>query len=168
MQVVHGGREIRMDERRDIIADALTKIVRKILQIIFDRWDTEKVVQVVGVDGARYWVAYSAKENRAEYNIKVDVESMTPTTKAAKKGEIVQIIQALANNPRANIDYLMKMLLREFEWMDALQILPEAEETQQRPMGQREFMGQQQKMMQNPQQLKERAGKNAMMVGGAF
>jgi len=168
MQLVHTGRELRMDERRDIVADALIKIVRKVNQIIFQKWDVSKVAQVVGYDGARYWVVYTAKENKAEYNIKVDVESMTPTTKAMKKQEIVQIIQALSKNPRANIDYLMRMLLREYEWMDALQILPEAQETMNRPMGQREFMQTQNRMLENPTMLQERAAKNAQMVGSVM
>ncbi len=165
MQVVQGGREIRMDERRDIVATALSKLVRKTNQIIFDRWDKEQVAQVVGYDGARYWVAYTGKENRAEYNVKVDVESMTPITKAGKKREIVEIIQMLGKNPRANIDYLMKMLLREYEWMDAMQILPEAKETQNGPMSQQQFTKQQNQLASNPKELTERASSNAQMVG---
>ena len=168
MQMVHGGREISMDERRDIVGDSLKKLVRKMNQIIFSRWDTEKVAQVVGYDGARYWVAYNAKAIRGEYTLKVDVESMTPNTKAMKKQEILQIIQALGKNPRANIDYLMKMLLREYEWMDAMQILPEAEETMGKPMGQNQFMDFQNKMASNRPMLQERAGKNAEMVGRFF
>ncbi len=165
MQVVQGGREIRMDEKRDVIATALSKLVRKVNQIIFSRWDSEQVAQVVGYDGAKYWVAYTGKENRAEYNVKVDVESMTPMTKAGKKREIVEIIQMLGKNPRANIDYLMKMLLREYEWMDAMQILPDAQETQGGPMSQNAFTKQQNDLLQNPEALTQRASKNAQMVG---
>lgn len=168
MQVVQGGRETRMDERRDIVATALSKVVRKINQIIFDRWDKEQVAQVVGYDGARYWVAYKGKDNKAEYNVKVDVESMTPMTKRAKKQEIVEIIQMLGKNPRANIDYLMKMLLREYEWMDAMQILPEAKETQGGPMSQNQFVKQQNDLAGNPEQLQGRASANAQMVGSVI
>ncbi len=165
MQGVFAGKEIRMDERRDIVGDALMKLMRKINQIIFTKWDKEKVAQVVGYDGARYWVAYNAKAIRGEYTLRVDVESMTPQTKAGKKQEIVQIIQALSKNPRANIDYLMKMLLREYEWMDAMQILPEAQETQEKPMGFNQFQEFQGKMAGNPAMLKERASANAEQVG---
>ncbi len=168
MKVVTGGREIRMDERRDIVATALSKLVRKTNQIIFERWTGEQVAQVVGYDGAKYWVAYTGKENKAEYNVKVDVESMTPVTKQGKKQEIIQIIQALSKNPRANIDYLMKMLLREYEWMDAMQILPEAEETQESPMSQQQFSDQQTKLAGNPKQLQERASQNAVRVGSVI
>ena len=157
-----------MDERRDIVADALVKMMRKVNQTIFERWDMEKVVQVVGFDGAKYWVSYKGKENRAEYNLRVDVESMTPRTKQMKKREIVELIQALSKNPRANIDYLMKMLLREYEWVDAMKVLPDAQETLDRPMPQREFSQQQQKLAGNPKELGERAGKNAEMIGRFF
>jgi len=157
--------DLRMDERRDIVADSLSEMVRKFNQIIFDRWSTEKVAQVVGVDGARYWVAYKGNENRAEYTLKVDVESMSPKTKATKKRDILEVIQAVSNNPRANVDYLLRMLLREYDWIDAMKVLPEAPETMQQPMSQADFMHTQQKLMQNPQQMQTRASANAKVIG---
>jgi len=168
MRNVQMATDTRMDERRDIVADALVSMMRKINQIIFERWTQEKVAQVVGYDGARYWVAYKGAENRAEYNLRVDVESMTPKTKMMKKREIVELIQALSKNPRANIDYLMKMLLREYEWVDALKIFPEAPETQGQPMQQQQFMQQQQKLLNNPAELQKRAGANAETMGRFF
>jgi hypothetical protein len=168
MRNVQMASDTRMDERRDIVADALVSMMRKINQIIFERWTGEKVVQVVGYDAARYWVAYKGAENRGEYNLRVDVESMTPKTKMMKKREIVELIQALAKNPRANIDYLMKMLLREYDWVDAMKVLPEAQETMGAPMQQEQFAQQQQKLMNNPAELQKRAGANAEMMGRFF
>jgi len=168
MRNVQMASDIRMDERRDIVADALVSMMRKINQIIFERWTGEKVVQVVGIDAARYWVAYKGAENRGEYSLRVDVESMTPKTKMMKKREIVELIQALAKNPRANIDYLMRLLLREYEWVDALQVLPPAQETMGQPMQQQQFQQQQQGLMNNPAELQKRASGNAEMVGRFF
>lgn len=168
MRNVQAASDIRMDERRDIVADALVRMMRKVNQIIFERWTQEKVIQVVGVDAARYWVAYKGSENRSEYNLRVDVESMTPKTKQMKKREIVELIQALGKNPRANIDYLMQMLLREYEWVDAMKVFPQAPETMGQPMQQEQFMKQQQGMMSNPKQLQEKAGANAEMIGRFF
>jgi hypothetical protein len=168
MRNVQMASDIRMDERRDIVADALVSMMRKINQIIFERWTGEKVVQVVGVDAARYWVAYKGAENRAEYNLRVDVESMTPKTKMMKKREIVELIQALSKNPRANIDYLMRMLLREYDWVDALKVLPEAQETLGQPMPQQQFQQQQQGLLNNPKELASRASGNAEMIGRFF
>ena len=165
MRDVQAAHDIRMDERRDIVADALTKLLRKINQIVFANWSAEKVIPVVGIDGARYWVKYRGAENRAEYTLKVDVESMTPRTKMMKKREIVELIQALGKNPRANIDYLMKLLIREYSWIDAMKVFPEAQETIGQPMQQQQFQQQQQKLMGNQPELQQRAGKNAEMMG---
>ena len=96
------------------------------------------------------------------------MESMTPKTKMMKKREIVELIQALSKNPRANIDYLMQMLLREYEWVDAMKVLPQAQETMGQPMQQQQFMQQQQGLLNNPKQLSERAGANAEMIGRFF
>jgi hypothetical protein len=168
MRNVQMASDTRMDERRDIVADALVTMMRKVNQIVFERWTSEKVVQVVGYDAARYWVSYKGAENRAEYNLRVDVESMTPKTKMMKKREIVELIQALAKNPRANIDYLMQMLLREYEWVDAMKVFPQAQETMGQPMQQEQFAKQQQGLMNNPAELQKRAGANAEMMGRFF
>ena len=168
IDVVQRAHDIRMDERRDIVADALQKVMRKENQVIFDRWDRNQVAQVVGIDGAKYWVQYNKKDIAAEYNLKVDVESMTPTTKAVKKREILQVIQAIGKNPRANIDVLMRMLLREYEWMDAMAILPEAQETTAGPMSAQQWMGQQRQLQGNPQMLGQRAQGNAQLMGNVL
>jgi len=168
IDVVQRAHDIRMDERRDIVADALGNLIRKVNQVVFDRWDQKQVAQVVGVDGAKYWVEYNNKQIIGEYDIKVDVESMTPMTKAAKKRDILQLIQAVGKNPRANIDALMRMLMREYEWMDAMAVLPEAPETQNGPMSAQAWMGQQQGLMNNPSQLGARASENASLMGNVL
>ena len=168
MRNVQMASDTRMDERRDIVADALVKMMRKINQIVFERWTTDKVVQVVGYDAARYWVSYKGAENRGEYSLRVDVESMTPKTKMMKKREIVELIQALSKNPRANVDYLMQMLLKEYEWADAMKIFPQAQETMGQPMPQQQFAQQQQGLINNPAELSKRASGNAEMIGRFF
>ena len=144
------GKQLRIDVRRDAAGSALNKIVRKFNQIIFSRWDSERVVQVVGYDGAKYWVKFKNSDIVGEYNSRVDVESMTPSSKEGKKQEILQVIGVLGKNPRANIDYLMKILIREYDWMDAMAILPEAPEMKQGAMGFQQFQGTQQKMLNEP------------------
>lgn len=74
-------------------------------------------------------------------------------------------MQALGSNPRVNLDYLMKLLLREYEWIDAMQALPEAQETMNTPMGLDQFTNQQQNMASNPALLQARSRKNAQAFG---
>jgi hypothetical protein len=164
MQMVQANSDIRMDERRDAVADALVKVMRKVNQIIFERWDQSKVIPIVGYDGAKYWVQYTGKENAGEYSLKVDVESMTPKTKNIKKREIIELVQALGNNPRANIDYLLRMLLREYDWIDAMKVFPDAQETMTQPMTQEQFTQQQQKLLANRPELQKRSGANSQSV----
>lgn len=168
MQIVQSAKELRMDERRDIVADALVDIMRKVNQVIFSNWDKEHVVQVVGMDGAKYWVEYTKEAIIGEYNTRVDIESMTPSTKAMRRKEIVELIGALANNPRVNIDYLLKMLLREYDWIDAMAVLPDAPETANgTPMPMEEYTNKQQNMQASPSMLQARVRRtqNAVSMG---
>ena len=166
-QIVQQAHDIRMDEKKDVMADTLTTVMRKVNQIVFSFWDQERVTEVVGFDGARYWVAYTPQAIKGEYDLKVDVESMTPTTKALRRKDLVQIIQALSQNPNANLDYLMRMLAREFDWLDAMQVLPQAPEMQNgQPMGMREFQGVQEKLLTDPGFRKERVQQTAGALGG--
>ena len=160
-------KEIRLDERRDMMADCFVDIIRKVNQVIFDKWDTSHIVQVVGYDGAKYWIEYTRDAIMGEYNVRVDVESMTPVTKALKRKEIVELVGALSKYPRANIDYLMKVLVREFDYLDALAILPEAPETAGgQPMPASQFVQQQQAMASNPQVLQARVRQTQKAMGG--
>lgn len=168
MDIVQQAHDSRMGERRDIVGDALQRAIRKINQVVFDKWTAEKVVQVVGYDGARYWIKHTGKSLVGEYNYKVDVESMVPSTKRVKKREILELVQVLAKNPRANIDYLLRMLIREYDWIDAMKVLPEAPESAEGPMPQGQFTQMQNEMLRDPQMLQERAGKNAQMMGRMF
>ena len=165
MQGVFAGREVRMDERRDAVADCLKDVIRKINQIIFTHWDANMVVPVIGLDGAKYWVQTSAKAARGEYNLSIDVESMTPKSKVGKRQEIAGLIQTLAKNPKANINYLMKMLVREFDYLDAMQILPDAPESAASPMSQGQFGEVQNQMLSNPGMLQERVNRTAGSLG---
>ena len=53
-EIVRVASLIRVDERRDIMADMLSSIVRGMNQIIFENWTAERIVDIVGEDGARY------------------------------------------------------------------------------------------------------------------
>jgi hypothetical protein len=166
-QIIQAGFESRMDEKRDAMATALKDIMRKALGMVFKFWKQEKVTQVVGYDGARYWVKYNADMIRGEYDLKVDVESMSPIGKNEKRKSLTALIQALANNPRANMDYLLRELIREFEWVDAMKALPEAQETAGgQAMSMRDFVGQQRGLAMNPTELKARAGQTVQALEG--
>ena len=152
-QIVQAAHDIRLDERRDISADALALTVRKINQVIFKKWTTERVVEVVGFDGLRSWVKIKPSMLGAlanEYSTKVDVESQVPSTKAMKMNQIGNLIQTLSKVPGANVNVLLRQLLRHHEWVDAMEILPQ--NSQMSAVPQQEYMQQQTKLLQKGQQ----------------
>jgi len=163
-QIVQMAKEIRMDEKRDAMADLLQNMMRKVMQIVFKFWTKERVAQIVGFDGAIYWVKYSADAIRGEYTLKVDIESMTPQTKQLRRQDLMQMIQALGSNPRVNIDYLMQMLLREFDWLDLNRVLPTAQQTTAAPIPYEQFSQGQQKMLANPNELRKLLQRNMQMA----
>ena len=164
---IHQASKTRMSEKHDAMADALQKVMRKVNQMIFKFWDKERVIEVVGVDAARYWVKVTGEELRNEYNLKVDMESMEPETKASRRETIVELIKALGKVPGIDINYLLRALVQEFEWLDAMRVFPEAPEAAGGAMSVNQFEGQQAQLAQNPQQLQDRTSQNTNRMVGA-
>jgi hypothetical protein len=65
---------IRLDERRDMIADVLTNVIRKVNQIIFKNWTQDRIAQIVGPDGAKWWLKFNGQQLADEYDHKVSPE----------------------------------------------------------------------------------------------
>lgn len=72
--LVKQGSETRSSERRDVVADVVEKSIRKINQIIFERWDSERVIDILGEDGVKYWVSYTKDDIIGEYDIQINAE----------------------------------------------------------------------------------------------
>jgi len=72
--LVKQGSETRSSERRDVVADVVEKAIRKINQEIFTFWDKEHVIDIIGEDGVKYWVSYTAEDIVGEYDIQVNAE----------------------------------------------------------------------------------------------
>lgn len=106
--------EIRVDERRDILADMLTKVVNDIHPIIFNHWTREQVVDIVGPGGVRLWVAFTPTMlKRGSYNVCIDPDTSVPRTKEVRTQEAVGFYQILKDNPLIDPIQLTRYLLRE-------------------------------------------------------
>lgn len=156
--IVQEAHEIRMDERRDAVADCLCDVMEKVNRIIFKFWSDEQVVRLVGPDLSVYWVKFRPSELAdTPYRMKVDVQSMASSTKALRRQEISQLMQSVGQNPMAQ-QYLLQLLLREFDWVDTMAMLPQAPESGPgNPMTMGGYTAQHQNMMQNPQVAQARS-----------
>jgi len=94
--IVNWANQIRIDERRDMMSDLLTNVVRKFNQIIFTHWNTSMVRNVIGPDGAKWWLQFTGPEIKSEYNIKVDPSNAVPVDQRTKRQDAVEMAGAYA------------------------------------------------------------------------
>jgi len=163
VQAVQIAHQLRMDERRDAMADFIERVMTKVDDLIIRNWTTERVVEVIGIEGARYWVRITGDDLKGKFTMKVDVESMTPQTKALRKHEIIELIGALAKVPNANINELLRALLYQYEWVDVMKVLPVAQE---QPMSINEFVQRQNEIARKMEAGEPIGGQAVIQQGG--
>lgn len=161
--VVAAANQIRLDERRDIVADVLTKIIRRINQVIFTHWNQDLVRSVVGPDGAKYWLKFKPNEIKAEYSYKVDPSNAIPVTPEVKKKQAIEMVQAWANMNQGLVKAgmpapaeLQRFFFNQYDGVDVDRILAQVTQGSQ----------QVQQMMQNREGAGGNAG-NPVSPGGA-
>lgn len=155
-EIVQESFEGGVGDRRDAVADVITRIYNKHNRRIMKHWKSEQVMQIVGVDGMVYWVAIKPSNISGDYEIKVDVESMAKESKQMKRAEIVQLLQGLSKFPQVDPTYFIRELTKQFNWTDSKQILPQAPETMGQPMDMGQFAKQQNNLRTNPEAYKKR------------
>src|SRR3990172_4615985 len=113
-RIVQTAREIRVDERRDAVADLIVDLFEDIHVDIFDRWSDEIVVQVAGADGLPVWVAFKPNMLKAaQYEIQVDPDSSVPETKEVRMQKALVTYERLKTNPLIDPQLLTTYLLHE-------------------------------------------------------
>lgn len=132
-QVVEGTNQLRTAMRRDKLATAIQGMVTRANILITKYWQKEMVQQVVGVDGALYWVEARPEEFQyATENLisKVNVDSMAPTSRDRKKAEAAELLSMLSSMQEAGVNPLpvLQQLLSTFEWLDVRQVLPQVQD----------------------------------------
>lgn len=87
---------IRLDERRDEIAELLNRIVRKWNQVVFEHWTAERVASIIGPDGAKWWLKFSGPQIKAEYDIDIDPDDGPSLDLQSKKAAAIEAARAWA------------------------------------------------------------------------
>lgn len=113
-QVVQAASEIRVDERRDICADILVDVFEDTNVLIFDEWEAEEIVQVMGPDSIPVWVKFKPVMLKgARYEIEIDPDSTVPETKDIRRQKATESYTILKENPLIDPMLLTKFFLRE-------------------------------------------------------
>ncbi len=114
VMAVQQAASIRIDERRDIIADVLVNIFEDANELIFDKWQDEQVIQVLGPEDVPLWVKFKpAMLKAAKYELSIDPDSTVPETKDVRRQEAIQVYGLLKDNPLIDPQALTSMTLRE-------------------------------------------------------
>jgi len=123
-EIVRAASQIRINERMDIVADLLKQSIRKMNQFIFEFWNDKRVIDIVGEDGARYWVKFDGKDIRGEYNIDLNIEDTAPTDRRVRQMEAEKFMQSAQGVAGIDTQYLFKIYAEQFEWIDPQLLFP--------------------------------------------
>lgn len=169
-QIVNMATQIRMDERRDTVADLLTDLIHQVHNIIFNRWTGEQVIDLVGPGGVPIWVKFRPEELRQTgYNVLINPDSTLPETKQVREQKAIQVYTMLQQNPLIDKHKLTAYLLRELHGAeyDDMMITPEQAQAmqQQQQLQQQQALSLQQYQKMVPA-LRAIAGKGGMPQAG--
>jgi hypothetical protein len=127
--LVQQGSDIRIDERRDIVADLLVNIIAKFNQMVFKFWTTERVVEIAGPTGQKNWIQYTGDQLKGEYFLSIDPDSGVPVSKRLRYEQAFKMFESFNNDPLIDQVGLRKIVLNQFEWIDPTATLLSQEPT---------------------------------------
>ena len=103
VNAVNQSSELRIDERRDIVADNLVSIFKDVHQVIFRHWSEAQVVRLIGDDGLPIWVEFTGRMlDDGAYDILIEPDSSVPETREVREARAARIYDDLKADP--NID----------------------------------------------------------------
>ncbi len=137
--IVQQNTQIRMNEGRDVLADALAITMRRVNQFMFKFWTAEQVIRVVGPDGLPHWVNYTGPELQGEYDYKIEPEDALPMDRERRRAEALALYQALSQNPVVNQIELAKYMLHQFEGANPEKLVQAQSAAPEAPMSVEEF-----------------------------
>lgn len=142
-QVVQAASEIRIDERRDVMADMLVDMTEDLHHLMFSQWGNgEILVDVIGPMGVPYWVRFTPEMLKSgAYEVSVDPDSSVPETRDVREARATRAYELLKANPLIGPVQLTQYLLRELQGVefDTMMKLPPNLGTQTNPMDVNQF-----------------------------
>ena len=141
-QIVNMASQIRINERKDMVADLLVDIVEKYNQYMFSQYKVQQVEDIIGPDGVRYWVNFTYEQIKSKYAFRVDPESGMPISSETRKADAIAVAQYIQNSPLVamamqppapgqkpppmpyNLEALDRFVLSQFEGVPLEEIMP--------------------------------------------
>lgn len=118
--IVEQAFDVRIDERKDIVADVLVNIIRKWNQFIFSFWTEKRVVEIVSPQGTPFWMEYTGDQLRGEYFLTVDPESGMPLNRQLKYMMAKDMFEAFGGDELIDQIILRKILINHYQSVEPL------------------------------------------------
>lgn len=130
-QIVQQALQLRLDERRDMVADFLAAGITTANDMVFDRWTPREV---------ELWAGQSTgwervPEIRATYLVTVVPDSTLPLSRTLAKQEAQVLFGSLRQDPMIDPLALRKHYLSQFEGVDPTQLIMKPTGLPQVPVG---------------------------------
>ena len=109
---------IRVDEKKDIVADVVQGVLRKWNQIVFKFWTGERYAEIVGPEGGTAWTKYTGEQLKGEYDLVINTEAGSPVSKEVRHAQIKEMFLLLKDDPLINQVELRKKVLSNYNWID--------------------------------------------------
>lgn len=112
---IAAGVDLRTDERKDIVADVMLNIVKKWNDMVFNFWDTERVIEIVGPEGGVQWIEFTGDQIKCEYKVHIDIDSGFPMTAASKRQLADGLFKTYGGDPMMDQMGVRKFHLQQYE-----------------------------------------------------
>ena len=143
--IVKQATEIRIDERRDEIADRVVDIVEMMHGALFDNWGEEQIIDVIGPGGVPVWINVRGELLRkGRFSVKIDPDSSIPETKGLREQRAIQLFTFLRENPFIDPMKLTQYLMTELkgpQFDEMMKMLPQPGVQPDRPIEIQDFAG---------------------------
>jgi len=128
IEAVSSAHWIRVDERRDLMADFIIDLMKLVMRVVYANWDQARVIPVVGPDRVVHWVQYTGADLYGDYEFTVDMDTGRPVTTDVKRAEAEKLLTMYMERPDlVNTPELVKAHLKLFDWLDTDRVLAAAE-----------------------------------------
>ena len=98
-QIVEQGSNLREDDNRAQLADALREVFKKLLDSVQANMSQAMVIAIEGRDGLAYQARISPELIKGDYDVSVDIEEMIPTNSMVERAQFTQFLAVLPAIP---------------------------------------------------------------------
>lgn len=169
--LIQGGSDIKIQEKRDTVVEFVKTVIRKLNQILKVYADTPTVTEIAGPEGSE-WITWTNADIKGEFIEEVDIYNALPYSRDIEKKQAMEIASVANGNPYVNQTRLWEKVFRAFDWGDELLNTPEemrqAMAMQQQQRAAEEAKRQQAQVMRpSGGEVRRASDMKAEMLGGA-